>query len=97
MAMIKELATPITQPSIDKAKLLFVQVDPFGKSLQVQVARGFETDGTFDVKSVSTHMISGADYDTLMSTAGDPAKGLGEALEGAIWTKLVAIGAIVLA
>ena len=96
MAMIKALATPISQPSIDKVKMLLVQVDPFGKSLQVQLARGFEVGGKFEVKSVSTHTISGADYDTLMATVGDPAKGLGEALEGAIWAKLVAIGVIVL-
>ena len=97
MAMIKELASPITQPSIDKVKLLLVQVDPFAKSLQAQVASGFEVGGVFEVKSVATYMISGADYEALMATAGDPLKGLGEALEGAIWAKLVAMGVLVLA
>ena len=96
MAITKSLASPISQPSIDKAKLILIMVDPVAKSMSVQLGVGFEADGAFSLKTVSNFIISGEDYDALLATAGDPEKSVGEALEGAIWQKLVDLGAVAL-
>lgn len=94
MALIKSLATPVSQPDINKARLMNVTVDPPKKTMKVQVAQGYEVDGEFIVKSAATHMISSDDYDELMDTLGNPSKSIKESLEEGIWTKLEAMGAI---
>lgn len=94
MALIKTLATPISQPDIDKTRLMSVSVEPFAKMMKVQLAKGYEDGDNFVVKSASSHVISGDDYDTLMDAMGDPAKSIRESLEEGIWAKLVADGVI---
>jgi hypothetical protein len=97
MAMVKSLAAAIPQPDIDKARLMSVSVEPFSKMMKVQLAKGYESGEDFILKSASTHMISGDDYDELMDAMGDPAKALKDSLEEGIWAKLVAMGVIELA
>ena len=97
MALIKSLASPVAQPDIDKARLMSVMVEPFNKMMKVQLAKGFEVDSEFVLKSASNHMISGDDYDALMDSMGDPAKSIKDSLEEGIWAKLVDMGVIELA
>jgi len=94
MAQIKTLTTPVAQPSIDKARLMDVMVNPAAKTMQVYVAKGFEANGKFEVKSVAQYLIAGADYDALMGAMGNPEVSIRESLEEAIWAKLEAMGAI---
>ena len=94
MALTKSLTSPISQPSLDKARLIMVQVDPINKLLMVQIGVGFEDNGSFVVKSAASYNISGDEYDVLMTALGDSAKAIGLSLEEAIWAKLVAMGVI---
>lgn len=94
MALIKTLTNPESQPSIDKARLMDVNVNPANKIMNVYVAKGYESGQEFVVKSVSQHLIAGEDYDALMDAMGDPQLSIREALEEAIWLKLEAMGVI---
>lgn len=94
MALVKNLTNPIAQPSIDKARLMNVIVDPEKKVMKITLAKGYEDSGEFMVKMVSDHIISGDDYDQLMDASGDPLKTVRESLEEGIWAKLEAMGLI---
>lgn len=94
MALMKSLAQSEPQPAIDKAKLMTVSVDPENKLMSVHIAKGYEENNEFVVKSMSVHQIAGDDYDALMQSMGNPELAVGEMLQEAIWAKLEAMGAI---
>ena len=55
MAMIKLLAQAEAQPSVDKARLLAINVEPANKMMNIQIAKGYEQAGQFVIKAVSNH------------------------------------------
>ena len=94
MALVKLLAQAEAQPTIDKAKLLSVNVEPSLKNMRVEVAKGYEANNEFVIKSVANYSISGDNYDALMMAMGNPSLAVGAMLQEAIWAKLEAMGVL---
>jgi hypothetical protein len=97
MAIIKEKATPQSQPDLDKWRLLRYTVDPIGKELVVYLALGYEDGGNFVIKQAPNYTITGEDFDSIYEAEGETGTALSESLEEAIWTYLEAQGYVDLA
>lgn len=90
--MAKLLATPETRADIDTAEIMSYAVDPAKKSIDVKIAK--RAAGETAPNAVLRHVISGADYDTLMDAMGDNLKDLKTQLEDALWAELEAKGVV---
>lgn len=91
---MKDLVSPISQPSIDKAEISAYTCDCKHSMLQVVLNKGYMDGENLIIKSSDVISISGEDYNAIMDVVGDPEKDLCEQIEDGIWAYLVAQGIV---